>query len=129
MDAAAREEDWNMSDFVYVFRIGAEAQHKAMGTPERAQQTMERWLSWIRKLEEQGHLKPGGQPLDPAGKVVRGKQKTVTDGPYMEAKDLVNGFLFVDAKDLAQATELAAGCPMLEGDGSVEVRPVRKLSL
>src|SRR5262249_49727181 len=83
----------------------------------------------IRTLEEQGHLKPGGQPLDPAGKVVRGRQRTVTDGPFMEAKDLVNGFLFVEARDLAQATALASGCPMLEGDGSVEVRPGRKLDL
>jgi hypothetical protein len=51
----------------------------------------------------------------------------VTDGPYVEVKDLVAGFTLVEARDLAQATELANGCPILEGDGSVEVRPVRKM--
>jgi hypothetical protein len=53
----------------------------------------------------------------------------VTDGPFIEVKDLVAGFLSVEAKDLAQAIELARACPILEGDGSVEVRPIRTLSL
>ena len=57
--------------------------------------------------------------------MVRGKNKVVTDGPYVEAKDLVLGFIIVEARDLAQAVELAAGCPMVEGGGgSVEIRPV-----
>jgi hypothetical protein len=112
-----------MSEFVYLFRIGAAEQREAMGTPERAQHSMQRWLAWMRELEEHGHLKHRGQPLDQAGKVVRGKQKMVTDGPYAE-KDLVAGFIVVEARDLAQAAELSAGCPMLEGGGSVEIRPV-----
>jgi hypothetical protein len=118
-----------MSKFVYLFRIGEAAQREAMGTPERAQQSMQRWLAWIRELETQGHLKDRGQPLDRAGKVVRGKQKLVTDGPYAEAKDLVAGFIVIETRDLAHAAELAGGCPMLEGGGSVEVRPVLEMNL
>jgi hypothetical protein len=117
-----------MNEFVYLFRIDAAAQREAMGTPERAQQSMQRWLAWMRELETQGHLKDRGQPLDRAGKVVRGKQKLVTDGPYAEAKDLVAGFIVVEARDLEQAVELAGGCPMVEGGGSVEVRPVLKMN-
>jgi hypothetical protein len=113
-----------MSEFIYLFRIGEAAQQDAMGTPERAQQSMQAWLAWMRDLEAKGHLKHRGQPLDRAGKVVRGKQRLVTDGPYIEAKDLVAGFISVEARDLAEATELAAGCPMLAGEGSVEIRPV-----
>lgn len=113
-----------MSEFVYLFRIGAAEQRQAMGTPESAAQIMQIWLAWMRDLEAKGHLKNPGQPLQPGGKVVRGKQRTVTDGPFIEVKDLVAGFIIVEARDLAQATELAAGCPMLEGEGSVEVRPV-----
>ena len=98
-----------------------------MGTLERAQQSMQTWLAWIRDLEAKGHLKDPGQPLGHTGKVVRGKDRTVTDGPYAEAKDLVLGFIIVRARDLAQAAELAGGCPMVEGGGSVEVRPVMTL--
>jgi hypothetical protein len=118
-----------MSEFVYLFRV-SDADHRAhMGTPERAQQSMQRWLSWMRELETRGHLKERGQPLERTGKVVRRKGKMVTDGPYAETKDLVSGFIVVEAKDLAQAAELAGGCPILEGDGAVEVRPVLKMGL
>ena len=113
-----------MSEFVYLFRIGAAAQREVMGTPEHAQQAMKMWMAWIRELETKGHVKSRGNPLEPEGRVVRGRQRAVTDGPYVEVKDLVAGFMRVEAQDLAQAVELARGCPILEGDGSVEVRPV-----
>jgi hypothetical protein len=113
-----------MSEFVYLFRIGAAEQREAMGTPERARQSMQVWLAWMRDLEAKGHIKHPGQPLDPGGKVVRGSQRAITDGPYVEVKDLVAGFIIIEARDLAQAVELSTGCPMLDGGGSVEVRPV-----
>jgi hypothetical protein len=112
-----------MSEFVYLFRASESEQREAMGTPERAQQSMQAWLAWVGDLESKGHLKNRGQPLDRSGRVVRGK-KSVTDGPYIESKDIVLGFMVVEAKDLAQAVALSMACPMLQGAGSVEVRPV-----
>ena len=117
-----------MSDFVYLFRASDEGRRAAMGTPEQAQQSMQAWLAWIRDLEAKGHLKDRGQPLDAGGRVVRGPRKVITDGPYVEAKDMVLGFIVVEAGDLEQAVELSKGCPMLHGDGSVEVRPVMAAS-
>jgi hypothetical protein len=114
-----------MSEFVFLFRASPDSQRRVMGTPEQAQKAMQAWLGWVRDLEARGHLASPGQPLDAAaGKVVRGK--LVTDGPYLEAKDIVLGFMIVEARDLDQAALLSAGCPMLAGDGSVEVRPVVK---
>lgn len=113
-----------MSEFVYLFRASDAERREAMGTPERAQQSMQVWLAWIRDLETKGHLKSRGQPLDREGRVVRGRKKVVTDGPYVEAKDMVLGFIIVEARDLEEAVELSKGCPMLDGSGSVEVRPV-----
>jgi hypothetical protein len=115
-----------MPEFMYLFRATEASRREAMGTPERAQGSMQAWLSWIRELEAKGHLSHRGQPLETGGKVLRGKKKVVSDGPFVEAKDLVLGFLIVEARDLTQAAELAAGCPMLDGDGSVEIRPVMK---
>ena len=116
-----------MSEFVCLFRASDEARRAAIGTPERAQRSLEAWRAWIRRLEEGGHLAAPGQPLAPAGAVIRGADKLVTDGPYVEAKDVVLGFLGVAARDLAQAIELANGCPLLDGGGSVELRPVETL--
>ena len=115
-----------MSEFIFLFRATNAEQDAAMGTPARAQKSMEAWLSWIRDLETRGHLKDRGQPLERGGKVLRGPGKLVTDGPYVEAKDLVAGYLVVEARDVDQAVALAGGCPMLAGEGSVEVRPVMK---
>jgi len=113
-----------MSEFVYLFRASAEGRSEALGTPEKAQHSLQAWMAWIRDLEAKGHLKSPGQPIAPAGKVVRGPDKVVTDGPYFEAKEMVLGFIVVEASDLEQAVVLSSGCPMLAGDGSVEVRPV-----
>jgi hypothetical protein len=118
-----------MSEFVYLFRSTPEGQQAAMGTPERAQRSLETWMAWIRELEAGGHLKDRGQPLERTGKVVRGAQAAVTDGPFVEAKDMVLGFIVVEARDMAQAVELAAGCPIVHGGGSLEIRPVMPLAL
>jgi hypothetical protein len=48
----------------------------------------------------------------------------ITDGPFAESKDIVLGFIVIEAEDLTEATDLASGCPMLDGDGTVEIRPV-----
>jgi hypothetical protein len=125
LDAPRQEAP--MSEFVLLFRSTPEGHRAAMGTPERAQQSLQTWLAWIRRLEAQGHLERRGQPLDPAGKVVR--SGTVTDGPYAESKDLVLGFLVVQARDLDEAAQLALDCPIAREGGSVEVRPVGALAV
>lgn len=115
-----------MSDFVLLFRTTPAENAEHMGTPEAAQKSMEGWLAWVRKLEAGGHLKSVGEPLERTGAVLRGsgKKALVTDGPFVEAKDIVAGFMIIRAADLAEAQKLAGDCPMLQGDASVEIRPV-----
>jgi len=48
----------------------------------------------------------------------------VTDGPFAETKEVLGGFSIIEAKDIDEAARIAEGCPILEGEGSVEVRPV-----
>lgn len=109
-----------MAKFMYLFRSNPEAYQSL--SPEQMQQTMKKWMDWRGSLEKEGHIHQLGERLDSGGRVVRGKSKTVTDGPFVEVKDFVQGYLLVEAKDLAQAEDLAKGCPILESDGSVEVR-------
>jgi hypothetical protein len=113
-----------MSEFTYLFR-GRED----FTSPEHAQRAMERWLAWFKQLREEGHLKDPGHPLEPGGRTVVGKSKLVKDGPYAEAKDVVGGYIIIEAPDLAGAVELSKGCPILDVGGSVEVRPIQKLSM
>jgi hypothetical protein len=113
-----------MSQFVYLYR-GAERGH----SPEKMQETMQKWMAWFKQLTDQGHIKDIGQPLEHNGKLVKGRQKIVTDGPFAETKDIVGGFTLVEARDLDQAVELSKGCPIFEVDGAVEVRPVMKMNM
>lgn len=113
-----------MSDFVLLLRSSEADFQEAMGTPERAQKSLEAWLAWISELESAGQLKSPGLPLERSGKSVRGKELEVTDGPFAEAKDMVLGFIVVEARDLEHALSIAKGCPIVLGGGAVEVRPV-----
>jgi len=110
-----------MSKFIYLFRSNPTAYQSL--SPEQMQQTLKKWMDWKDTLEKSGHIKQFGERLDGTGKVVRGKSKTVTDGPYIEVKDFIGGYMLVEAKDIDQAVELAKGCPVLESDGTVEIRP------
>jgi hypothetical protein len=113
-----------MADFLYVFRGGMSGTQQF--SPEQMQKHMQAWGTWIGELSKRGQFK-GGDPLDAGGKQVKGKKKSIVDGPFAEAKDLVGGYLLVTAENLDDAAELARGCPILEVDGSVEVRPIRKM--
>ena len=112
-----------MSEFIYLYRGSGED----MRSPEEKQQSMQKWISWLTGLAEKGHVKDKGQPLERTGKVVRGRSKTVTDGPFVEAKDVIGGYTLIEARDLDQAVELSKGCPAFETEGAVEVRPVMKM--
>jgi hypothetical protein len=118
----SNDKEQSMADFLYVFRGGTYQQL----SPEQMQKHMQAWGTWIAELSNRGQFK-GGDPLEAGGKQVRGKKKAIVDGPFAEAKDLVGGYLLVTADNLDAATELARGCPILEVDGSVEVRPIRKM--
>jgi hypothetical protein len=113
-----------MSDFVFLLRSREADYQEAMGTPERAERSLRAWLVWIQDLEAKGLLKNPGLPLERSGKTVRGKELDVTDGPFTEAKDIVLGFIVVEARNLDHALEIARGCPLVLGGGAVEIRPV-----
>lgn len=88
---------------------------------EDMQKEIEIHGKWIEELGE--HF-DSGEPLEHPAKSVRGKEKLVTDGPFIEAKELVSGFYIIKAESLEQATELSKGCPVLRLGGSIEVREV-----
>jgi hypothetical protein len=57
---------------------------------------------------------------------VRDGKVSITDGPFMETKEVLAGFYLVEAADLAEATRIAAQIPPARV-GSIEVRPIRPL--
>ena len=110
-----------MSEFVFLFKNGEPM------SPETMQAQMGRWVDWMKELGEKGVLKNPGHPLERSGKLVSGRNKIVTDGLFAEAKDIVGGYMLVEARDVSHAVELSMGCPIFLQGGAVEVRPIMKM--
>ena len=114
-----------MSQFVLLYRGG-----ERQSSPEAMQQQMQKWVVWMKELGDKGHIKDPGHPLDRVGKIVRGTPKAaITDALLAETKDIVGGYTLIEAKDLAHASELSLGCPILATGGLVEVRPVMNMTM
>ena len=116
-----------MKEFLLLFR-GGEG-HTAQESPEKWQAHMQKWMQWMGKLKEDGKL-IGAQPLTKEGKTIRGSEKVITDGPFMEGKEMVGGYLACKADNYDEAVEIAKGCPILEFEtGVVEVREIQELKM
>jgi len=112
-----------MKDFMFIFRNTPSA---AEASPEEMQANMQLWMNWIDELKKQNRYKDG-EPLTPPGKTVKGAKGTITDGPFVESKEIIGGYFIIHADSLDEAAELAKGCPDLSSNGSVEVREIMKM--
>jgi hypothetical protein len=57
---------------------------------------------------------------------VQNGQTLTTDGPFVETKEALGGYLFFEADDLDAAIELAARIPAARLGGAIEVRPIEE---
>jgi len=80
-----------------------------------------------RALSETPGVSPGVEMQDPGTattvRVADGETLT-TDGPFVETKEALGGYLFFEADDLDAAIALAARIPAARLGGAVEVRPI-----
>lgn len=112
-----------MADYLYLFKGGVPSDSDL--TPEEMQQHMQKWFTWIAAFREKGIYK-GGEPLEKEGNTIE-PDRTITDGPFTESKELIGGFVMIEAGSLEEASELAKDCPVLDLGGRVEVRRVMVL--
>ena len=82
------------------------------------------------ELEAAGTLVLGqalALPSDAITVRVRDGRMSATDGPFMETKEALGGFIMIEARDLNEAVRIASGIPFAKL-GSIEVRPVPDFS-
>lgn len=108
-----------MKEFMMIFRSEKMVERP---TPEEMQAQVKIWQDWIGGIAAQGKF-VATNALGMEGKVVKGSE-VITDGPYMETKEMVGGYIIVKANDMNDALELSKGCPTLAIGGTVEVRDV-----
>lgn len=109
-----------MAKFLFIYRNPA-AMDAAPPSPEQMQEILASWGKWMEQVAKNGNLVDGGDGLQPTGKKVR-PGGIVSDGPFIEAKELVGGYSIVQADSYDKAVEFAKTCPILFGGGWIEVR-------
>jgi hypothetical protein len=88
---------------------------------------MKEYRDFTDSILESGNMKAGDalQPTSTATCVrIRNGKTLTTDGPFAETKEQLGGYYLIEAKDLDEATKIAARVPSAKS-GTIEVRPVR----
>ncbi len=87
-------------------------------------------LDYDKDLQRRGQLVVAEALQSPETAItvrVREGKLATTDGPFAETKEQVGGVVIVEARDLNEAVQLAAGIPLARL-GSIEVRPILDVS-
>jgi hypothetical protein len=110
-----------MKEFALLFRQPSYDYREA--DPAKMKDLAKRWQDWVGGIAAQGRLVNNGIRLSMEGKVLKAGG-VITDGPFVELKEKLGSFIVVKADSLEEATTLAHGCPAIDENGSVEIRPV-----
>jgi hypothetical protein len=89
-------------------------------SPAQMQEMYAAFNAWKERFKD-NILDMGGK-LMPGGKVVT--TSGATDGPFVETKEIVGGYMFVVADSVDRAIEVARAMPMLMPGSSIEIREV-----
>ena len=88
---------------------------------------MKSYREFTESITKSGHMRAGDalQPTSTATCVrIRDGKTLTTDGPFAETKEQLGGYYLIEAKDLDEATKIAARVPSAS-TGTIEVRPVQ----
>ena len=106
--------------FLFLYRSSADPREQP--SPAEMQAGYTQWKSWMaryaKEILEQPPARSGPMP---GGAAAVCRAGAVTDGPYVEGKEIVGGWSFIEAASLAQAVEIAKEVPMFT---SVEIREI-----
>lgn len=111
-----------MDEYILLFRLDLLTK-EVQPSPEQMQVYMKQYHDWVGGIAAQNKF-IGGKGLSTEGKVLKSNQ-VITDGPFVEIKESIAGYILIRAKDFEEAVELSKDCPMLNGQGnSVEIRRI-----
>lgn len=113
-----------MKEFLLIFRND----YKAEMSPDQMQGMMKKWMDWMGDIAAQNKLSNPGNRLGNNGKTVK-SNNVITDGPYVEIKEAISGYIIVKSDSLEEAAEIAKGCPILSVGGNVEVRDIIPMNM
>jgi hypothetical protein len=126
----ARSTNLNLEDdvvpnFLFVYR--SEPFDVSKVSPEQMQHSMDHWSKWIGQGFAEGWLLDAGDALLPEGRLVS-RDRVVTDGPFVESKEVVGGYSVIKAASFDEAITHAKTCPNVTEGGNIEIRQMAGLT-
>ena len=92
-------------------------------SPKEMQDLVNAHMAWAEKLAAAGHLIEG-EGLEEKSIQISGKESIIKDGTFLEVKEMIGGFYYLQAQDINQVIELAKECPCHHWGGTTEIRPI-----
>ena len=112
----------NMKDFIIFIR--EDISQMAQLSEEEFQTEIQDYTKWVEEMAKTGNY-VSGDPLVPEGRYIL-SDKVQSDGPFIESKEAISGYVIIKATDIDQAVGLAQKCPVFKFGGVLELRPIMK---
>ena len=109
-----------ISQYLLLFRGTDWSQQLA---PDEVRKIMDDTYAWFDQLFREGKA-TAAQPLETGGQTISWKNGRVSDGPFVESKESIGGYVMLKADSFAEAMTIARGNPMIPHGLHVEVRPI-----
>lgn len=91
-------------------------------SPEMLKVHMDRYVQWMNGLIEKNKFVKGHR-LSNSGHFLVDKDTIISDGPFLEPKEIIGGYIIIKADDLDDATHIAQKCP-LSDEFQISIRPM-----
>ena len=113
----------------YAMLIFGDDREWAALSPAEEQDLMQQVAAWYERWQPTGKIVDGGAELQDrsTARTVRAGadgRPVVTDGPYLELKEVIGAVILLDCDDIDEAARIAATWPLGAGMSATEVRPV-----
>jgi hypothetical protein len=107
--------------YLFIYRNSASAPQD-QPSPQQMQAMMDAWNGWKNRFK--ANIVDVGDGLKTTGKVLR--DGVLSDGPFVESKEILGGFSIVQADSYEQAIEVARACPFTRRPSyNIEIREMK----
>jgi hypothetical protein len=111
-----------MNQFLIIVR----GSDHSTASPEKMQARLNQFNEWVGNVLKGRFV--GGAPLEDFDAVLlTSKSEIHTDGPFIESKEMISGYMLINAENIEEATELTKECPLLS-DFRLELRRLKPMA-
>ncbi len=108
------------------FLILVRGSDHSVSSQEDMQRRMALFGEWVQKVLAGKYV--AGAPLEEGdARLLKNKTEVLTDGPFLESKEMISGYIIISAEDIKEAVELTKQCPLL-GQFQLEVRKLKPMA-